>query len=134
MKKRFEIIIYTAASQEYADDLLNYMESEWGEFFAYRLYDKQCVTLNRYCVFKSIEILCKGRDLKDIIIIDNTVRNFSLSIKNGIPIKNFINDDGDKELVYLAKYLRLLSNESNMKNIIKSDFVESLLKRNKEPT
>ena len=59
--------------------------------------------------------------------MDNIVRNYGLSIQNGIPIKSYFGDDADTELIYLSKYLRLLAKETNIKAKLKQDFINSLL-------
>ena len=46
-----------------------------------------------------------GREIKDIILIDNQVQNFILQQYNGIPIKDFNGDLNDKVLKSLYKYL-----------------------------
>jgi len=128
MSKRYELIVYTAAENDYADAVLNLIEYKMHrQIFAYRLYGQQCVKLYEMCVFKYLDILCGDRDIKDIVLVDNTVRNYALSIRNGLPIKAFKGDENDKEFIYLAKYLRMLTQEENMQIKIKEDFAAYLL-------
>lgn len=129
MKERYELIIYTAADADYADSILDCIEHKFGKCFAYRLYADQCVTLSGTCLFKCLNFFSKGRDAKDIVIVDNTVRNFALSLKNGIPIKAFRGDDSDTELVRLAKYMRVLAEEEKMPARIEKDFSSYLSNR-----
>ena len=126
MNKRFELIIYTAAEIDYADTVLDYIEKKTNALFSYRLYSSQCLRFVGVCMFKYLDLLCNGRDLKDIMIVDNTVRNYALSIRNGVPIKTYKGEDNDNELVYLAKYMRMLEGEDDVMVRIKEDFATYL--------
>ena len=122
LRKRYEIIIYTAGDEDYANSILDYIESKFGMHFSYRLYENQCVNSCGSCMFKYLNWLEKGRDMNNIVIVDNTIRNYALSLKNGIPIKSFFGSKNDKELIYLANYLRELYTMENVTDKIKYDF------------
>lgn len=126
MSHYYEIIIYTAAESDYADKIIDYLEKD-KKYFAYRLYKEQCVYKAGSYMFKHLDILCPSRDLKDIVLLDNSVRNFALSVRNGIPIKEFKGSEEDKELAYVGRYLRSLANEDDLRNRIKDDFANFLL-------
>ncbi len=129
MEKRYELIVYTAASSDYADNVVNYIENKAKKrpLFTHILYGTQCIKMQGLCVFKYLNVLCEGREIKNIVIVDNTVRNYALSIRNGIPIRDFRGNENDQELVYLAKYLRMLAQEDDVRNRIKEDFAQYLL-------
>ena len=38
---------------------------------------------------KNLDVLLSGRDLKDLVIIDNRSENYREHLKNGIPIIDF---------------------------------------------
>ena len=40
-------------------------------------------------IFNSRSVLLGGRDIKDIIIVDNKVQSYSSNLENGIPIQDF---------------------------------------------
>lgn len=126
MKKRYELIVYTASEKEYADSVINYIEGR-NSYFAYRLYKNHCIHKSGEYNCKHLDLLCGNRDIKDIIIADNSMRNFVLSIRNGVPIKEYKGSDDDKELIYLAKYMRVLEGENDVRNRIKEDFAAFLL-------
>ena len=121
MSKRFELIIYTAAAKDYADTIVDYIELR-QKYFSFRLYKEHCIYQDNGLSFKFLDILCGNRELKDIVIIDNCVRNYALSIRNGLPIKDFIGDNADSELVHLAKYMHKLDCEEDIPSRIKNDF------------
>ena len=60
--------------------------------------------------FKDLSKL--GRDLKNVIIIDNNSCNFGLQPKNGLLIRDFEGDENDDELDYLKDDLIKLVNSN----------------------
>jgi TFIIF-interacting CTD phosphatase-like protein len=55
---------------------------------------------------KDLIILGGGRNLCDIIIVDNTIESFYLQLSNGIPIHDFEGDPKDRALLHLTVYLK----------------------------
>lgn len=72
MSKLYEIIIFTAASQDYADWILNILDSD-RTCISHRLY-RQHTQYYDGVYHKDLSIL--GRDLSKTIIIDNIKENF----------------------------------------------------------
>ena len=97
----FEIIVFTAASQEYADFILNWIDPE-KDFIIHRLY-RQHTKYEDGVYIKDLSIL--NRDLKKTIIVDNIGDNFKRQKQNGIEIKSWYGDPADTELKILADYL-----------------------------
>ena len=122
MSRRYELVVYTAAEASYANQLLDFVEQD-RKYFAHRLYHTQCLYYQNQYLFKPLELLCANRDIKDLIIVDNNVGNYALSIRNGISITSFRGDPDDQELIYLGKYLRDLAKEPDVRTKIKEDFV-----------
>jgi len=54
--------------------------------------------------YKDLSLL-KNRNLKDIILVDNSCTCFSLNLENGVPIVPFYNDKSDEELLALIEFL-----------------------------
>lgn len=54
---------------------------------------------------KDLKILEEGRNLKDVVIVDNTIQSFFLQLSNGIPIYDYTGDKSDKMLPALCDYL-----------------------------
>lgn len=114
MSKIFEIIIFTASRQDYADAVIDQLDPS-GELIQYRLYRQHCVHLkgktysNLGYYTKDIRTL-QNRYKEDMIIVDNLVNSFACNVENGIPIKPYIKGKDDVELEYLADTL------SGMKN------------------
>lgn len=121
------MIVYTAAEKDYADSVINFIEGKENKYFSYRLYKSQCIIKPGEYSFKNLEVLCGNRDIKDILIVDNSVRNFALSVRNGIPIKEYRGSNNDEELIYLAKYMREIAMEEDFRVRIKEDFATFLI-------
>ena len=113
MNKIFELVVFTAGTQEYADPILNIIDKK--KFFDKRLYRQHCIILDNIFV-KDLSKL--GRDLSKVIIIENTPQNFKLQKDNGIFIKNFYGEDkNDSALLDLIPILKTVTN--NEKNDVR---------------
>ena len=100
LSKYYEIIIFTAALQIYADLVIDGIDPE--KCIKYRLY-RQHTIQDGDANIKNLSYL--GRDLKKIIIIDNFAGNFSKNPKNGLNILDFEGNENDDALEYLKKDL-----------------------------
>ena len=87
--KYYELIIFTTATQEYADILIDAIEAD-KIYFEHRFYRNHAIIINNDFVKDLTRI---GRPLDKIIIIDNMPQNFSLQKENGIMIKPFWGED-----------------------------------------
>ena len=79
-----------------------------------RLYRQHCIP-TPFGHIKDLRIL-KNRDLKDVLIIDNSCLSFAFNINNGIPILPFYDNNQDVELKHLTYYLNCLE-ESNVQDV-----------------
>ena len=106
--KYYEIIVFTAATQDYADLLIDAIE-ENKIYFDYRLYRQHAVIIDNDFV-KDLNRL--GRPLDKIIIVDNMPQNFRLQKENGINIRAFWGEDPyDSALVDLTHILVNIAKE-----------------------
>ena len=107
IKDVYNIVIFTASHSSYSDAVLNYLDPE-DKYFHYRLYRDSCVQyktndINFYV--KDLDIFKDFYDLKDIIIIDNSILSFAYHLNNGIPVVPFYDSKQDSELPLLCFYL-----------------------------
>ena len=110
VNKKYEVVVFTAGTQEYADPILDIIEKD-EKFFVKRLYRQHAVIINNIYV-KDLTKL--GRDLSKIIIIDNMPQNFLLQKDNGIFIKNFFGQDqNDTALIDLIPILLNIASKPN---------------------
>ena len=99
MSQKYEIIIFTASTQYYADAIINHIDPE-NKYISYVLTRKHCMQTKNGFFIKDLRII-KNRDLKDMVIVDNLLHSFGLQIDNGIPILEFTGNKKDEELRYL---------------------------------
>ena len=102
VSKYYELIVFTAATQDYANPIIDAIEKK-GISFEYRLYRIHTVVINNDFV-KDLSRL--GRDLARIIIVDNMEQNYKLQPENGITIRPFWGKDAnDMALIDLLRIL-----------------------------
>ena len=92
----YEIIIFTAALQNYADLVIEGIDPDG--VISDRLYRQHTINVGGVNI-KDLDKL--GRDIKRVIIIDNCMENFALQPKNGLNIIDFEGNEYDDELEYL---------------------------------
>ena len=133
IKSKYHIIIYTASHQSYADAVLNVLDPK-KKYFPYRLYRNNCVQCDvdstKFYV-KDLDSLKKYYDLKNVLLIDNSVLSFAYHLKNGIPIIPFFDSKTDKQLMIVAFYLMAIADvedlsEENNKRIDILDFLKRI--------
>ncbi len=101
MALHYEIVVFTAALQEYADWVLDQIDP--GKNVKYRLFRQHALPYGATSV-KDLSRL--GRDLRKIIIVDNIADNFQLQPENGILIRTWTDDPTDTALRELAPLLQ----------------------------
>ena len=102
-KEKFELIIFTASQKNYADTIIDYIEKE-QKYFSLRLYREHCIFIKPGLYIKDLRIF-KNRDLKNIVLIDNSIFSFAHQLNNGILVTSFYNDEDDCFLINLKDYL-----------------------------
>jgi Dullard-like phosphatase family protein len=88
MKQIFELVLFSLGTCDYVNKIVNIIEKK-EKFFEYILY-RQHATFNDNIYIKNLSLL--GRDLKNIIIVDDKPQVFKLHQNNGICIKPFYGD------------------------------------------
>ena len=105
VKPYYEIISFSTASKIYADNIIKKIETN-QQYFDYNLYRDHTTLYGKEYV-KDISKI--GRNIKEVIIVDNLEKNFKLNPNNGIKIAPYfgeINSD-DVKLFELQKLLIL---------------------------
>ena len=103
VSKHFDVGIFTASVKEYADAVISFLDPE-NKLIKYRLYRNNCISFNDAFTIKDLRIF-KGVDLKNIILIDNSMYSFAAQLKNGVLINSFYYDKNDTELYNVLGYL-----------------------------
>ena len=114
MSKYYEIVIFTSSISQYASPLIDILDKE--KIFSGRLYRQNCL-FNNGKYIKDLKQI--GKDLKDIIIIDNNPISYSMNQENAIPILTWYDDLNDNELDKLIPLMVYLSKVDDVRPIIK---------------
>ena len=117
IKRYYNIVVFTASHQAYADAVLDFMDPD-KKYFKHRLYRNNCSLVDidgsKFYV-KDLDIFDEFYDLKDIVIIDNSVLSFLYHLENGIPIVPYYNEDKDSSLYVVGLYLMHIYKENDLR-------------------
>ena len=119
LSKFYEIIIFTASLSKYASPLLDIIDR--NNYCCYRFYREHCTLINGIFV-KDLKRL--NRDLKNVIIVDNSPLSYAFNHENGFPITSWYDDKNDTELIDIIPILEFLSRVNDVRKII-SRFVDN---------
>lgn len=100
MSQYYEIVIFTAAMQDYADWVIDQIDPEG--YIKYRLYRQHALPCGSIYIKDLSRI---GRDISKMIIVDNVPENFQLQPDNGIFITSWFDDANDTALNELTPIL-----------------------------
>ncbi|KAL6892400.1 NLI interacting factor-like phosphatase domain-containing protein [Trichoderma longibrachiatum] len=99
--KWFNLVIFTASVQEYADPVIDWLETE-RKFFSARYYRQHC-TYRQGAYIKDLSAV--EPDLSKVMILDNSPLSYLFHEDNAIPIQGWINDPTDGDLMHLVPLL-----------------------------
>ena len=125
ISKKFEIVIFTASISKYAGPLLDILDK--NKLCSYRLFREHCTLINTSFV-KDLKRL--GRDLKDVVIVDNSPMAYLLNNDNGLPILTWFDDKTDTELYKILPILEFLSLVPDVRDYISKIVVNNEISYN----
>ncbi|EDO49427.1 predicted protein, partial [Nematostella vectensis] len=96
----YECVLFTASLAKYADPVADLLD-KYNTFRA-RLFRESCV-FHRGNYVKDLSKL--GRDLKKVLILDNSPASYSFHPENAIPVTSWFDDPNDCELLELIPFL-----------------------------
>jgi len=102
--EKYEVVVFTASLSKYADPVLDLLDIH--KVVKTRLFREACVEHKGNFV-KDLSRL--GRDLKNIIIIDNSPMSYLFHPDHAIAIGSWFDDPNDTELLDLMSFLGELS-------------------------
>ena len=117
MQQHYELVIYTASLSKYADPLMDILDDK--KSCSSRLFREHC-TFYQGMYVKDLSELGGGRDLKDILIIDNSPTAYLFQPDNALPISSWYEDKSDRCLYDYIPFLTALSKVDDVRPILKS--------------
>jgi carboxy-terminal domain RNA polymerase II polypeptide A small phosphatase len=112
MAKHYEIVIYTASLNKYADPLLDLLDPH--RVIRTRLFRESCVYHEGNYV-KDMSLI--DRDLSQAIIVDNSPSSYIFHPENAIDCSSFIDDPSDRELDEIAVFLKGIKDAKDVRNL-----------------
>ena len=107
----YEIVVFTSSEKSYADSILNYIDKD-HVWIHHRLFREDCVEVSKDVFIKDLRVL--GRDLKNVVLVDNAPYAFGFQLENGYPIIPFYDCKEDEEIKKLTQYLLQISNADSV--------------------
>ena len=114
ISKYYELVVFTASLSKYASPLLDILDKD--KKIQYKLYRDKCTFLNGVYIKPLKKI---GRNLKDVIIVDNSPLAYAYDNENGLPISSWFDDKNDKELFDITILLEFLSRTNDVRKYIR---------------
>jgi len=124
MSQLYEIVIYTASINKYAQPLLKLLDP-FG-LTSHHLFRDSCTMINNTFV-KDLKLL--GRDLASTVIVDNTPSAYMLQPENAIPILTWVGDPSDTKLNELTFLLEELISKKDVRKYITDKYFPLLKTR-----
>lgn len=122
LSKWFELQIFTASVQEYADPIIDWLEMDMIDYkkglsaqvppnkvFTKRYYRNDCTYRPGVGYIKDLSRFFPHEELKNVIILDNSPISYALHEHNAVMIEGWINDQSDRDLINLLPMLFSLS-------------------------
>ncbi|RKF62485.1 Nuclear envelope morphology protein 1 [Erysiphe neolycopersici] len=112
--KWYNLIIFTASVQEYADPVIDLLEQD-RKLFSGRYYRQHC-TQRLGAYIKDLSLI--EPDLSKVMILDNSPLSYMFHQENAIPIEGWINDPTDNALLHLIPLLESLQYVTDVRTFL----------------
>lgn len=122
MSKHYELVVFTASLSKYAEPLCAQLDPEG--FCSYHLFREHCTYYNNAFV-KDLTRL--GRNMNDVIILDNSPIAYMFQPENAIPSISWYDDMTDNELDRTATILEKLVHEEDVRKVIRKIIRNNLI-------
>ncbi|KAG2411310.1 hypothetical protein I3760_Q012400 [Carya illinoinensis] len=111
---RFEIVVFTTGLREYTLLVLDQLDGK--AMISHRLYRDSCKEVDGKFM-KDLSGL--GRDLRQVVIVDDNPNAYEFQPENAIPSRPFTNDLNDIELERVIKFLERSGGFEDMREAMK---------------
>ncbi|KAH8345037.1 hypothetical protein KR059_001448, partial [Drosophila kikkawai] len=113
VSKWYDLVIYTASLEHYADQVVDHLDGGRG-MLSHRLYRQHCCP-DRHL---SKDLKRIGKDMGSIFILDNQPKAYVHFPENALPIKSFLYDPEDTELLKLLPFLDALRFTKDVRSVL----------------
>ena len=103
MNSYFDLGIFTAALKNYAEAALKIIDPS-EKFFKFKFFRDSCINIDDKIYIKDLSII-DNYDLKNIILVDNSLYSFLNNLNNGVLVNSFYYDESDKQLIFAKNYI-----------------------------
>ncbi|QDS76558.1 hypothetical protein FKW77_006784 [Venturia effusa] len=114
VSKWYNLVVFTASVQEYADPVTDWLELE-RSYFSARYYRQHC-TLRNGAYIKDLSQV--EPDLSKVAILDNSPVSYVFHEDNAIPIEGWISDPTDNDLLQLIPLLEGLAHCTDVRAVL----------------
>ena len=114
----FEVIVFTASLAKYADPLMDLLDT--GRVVRWRLFRESCYPYEGNYVK---DLTCLGRELRHTVIVDNSPHSYIFQPFNAVPVRNFIDDATERDLLDLLPLMRQLAACDDVTTVIAQTFL-----------
>ncbi|SCW04477.1 LAFE_0H14400g1_1 [Lachancea fermentati] len=117
VNKWYDLVIFTASIKEYADPVIDWLESSFPGKFRQRLYRQDCILREGVGYIKDLSQL-PGSSLNEVFIIDNSPVSYAMHVDNAIQVEGWISDPTDTDLLNLIPLLEGLRFTTDIRNVL----------------
>jgi Dullard-like phosphatase family protein len=107
----FEVVVFTASLDKYANPVLDLLERGAPGSVHHRLFREACVFTHGALVKDLARV---GRDVSKTIIVDNSPTSYLLHPENAIPISSWFDELDDLQLTLLLPWLERLAYQDDV--------------------
>ena len=120
LAESYEIVVFTAGEKDYADAIIDFIDED-KTIIQHRLYRNHCIRAAPRVYVKDLRIIA-DREMKDMVIVDNSIISFLFNMSNGVPIHSFVGQKDDEELMYMVSYLEEIYEKDDVRDHISETF------------
>ena len=120
MSKFYELILFTASEFTYANDILEKIDPQ-NKYFTTVLARNHCscVVYGGMCMALKEVSMIKGRDLSNIVLLDDSIHAWAMDLDNLVPAKPFHGALTDQFLNKIKEFLIKLSKEEDVRSVLR---------------
>lgn len=119
VSKWYDLVVFTASMKEYADPVIDWLESSFSGRFSRRLYRHNCILRDGVGYIKDLSIVCGTNvGLGEIILVDNSPVSYAMNVENAIQVEGWISDPSDNDLLTLLPFLEALRYTTDVRDIL----------------